>query len=343
MINIGETIAKTRKEKALTQEQLSEVFGVSVAAVSKWETGTAYPDITLLPKIAAFFDISVDRLLGYDMSKTEMNIDECLEKAEKMLSNNQRKEAIPYLANLAYKHPNNATVLIKYATAKWSSVYGSPKTEAHKKLFKEAEDILLSINRNGLTKKEHDMIAGSLYGLYIWDKKFDKVEKILEEQKPADSFCNFADYNGAEFWFYTHKGDMEKAREKYYAILEHTLLHESITFGHYHFYYDEPEKVIALNNKFIKTLEIFADEFSAYPYATISGLYESSAFAYCRLGKKDEALAEIEKMIDIAVKTGEQRESWLESFIKLANSGGRNDYDLIKDTPEFKKLTEKLK
>jgi len=80
MINIGEIIAKTRKEKALTQEQLSEVFGVSVAAVSKWETGAAYPDITLLPKIAEFFDISVDRLLGYDMSKAELNIDERLKK-----------------------------------------------------------------------------------------------------------------------------------------------------------------------------------------------------------------------------------------------------------------------
>jgi len=70
-INIGETISKLRKEKALTQEQLSEVFGVSVAAVSKWETSAAHPDIELLPKIAAFFDISVDFLLGCDRSKPE--------------------------------------------------------------------------------------------------------------------------------------------------------------------------------------------------------------------------------------------------------------------------------
>jgi transcriptional regulator with XRE-family HTH domain len=69
--NIGENISKLRKEKALTQEQLSEVFGVSVAAVSKWETSTAHPDIELLPKIAAFFDVSVDFLLGCDRSKAD--------------------------------------------------------------------------------------------------------------------------------------------------------------------------------------------------------------------------------------------------------------------------------
>jgi len=70
-INIGETISKLRKEKSLTQEQLSEIFGVSVAAVSKWETSTAHPDIYLLPKIAAFFDISVDFLLGCERNKAE--------------------------------------------------------------------------------------------------------------------------------------------------------------------------------------------------------------------------------------------------------------------------------
>ena len=259
MINIGEIISRTRKEKALTQEQLSEVFGISVAAVSKWETGTAYPDITLLPKIAEFFDISVDRLLGYDMSKAELNIGECLKKADDLLSNNQRKEALPYLADLAYKYPNNVKILVKYATAKWSSAYGTPKNEAQKKLFKEAEEILLSINRNGTTRQEHDLILNSLWGLYLWDKKFDKAEKILEELRPNGGFADF-DFDGAEFWYYTHKKDYEKAKEKYYYILRKNLLWEPLLYGYHHFYSDEPEKIKNLNNKFLKLCEIFADE-----------------------------------------------------------------------------------
>ncbi len=42
LIMIGEQIRILRKEKGITQEQLSEVMGVSVAAVSKWETGVSH-------------------------------------------------------------------------------------------------------------------------------------------------------------------------------------------------------------------------------------------------------------------------------------------------------------
>jgi transcriptional regulator with XRE-family HTH domain len=45
-------------------------MGVSKAAVSKWEKGQSYPDITLLPQLAAFFNISVDELLGYSPQLT---------------------------------------------------------------------------------------------------------------------------------------------------------------------------------------------------------------------------------------------------------------------------------
>ena len=60
---IGKFISDCRKEKKLTQKQLAEVLGVTNKAVSKWETGEGYPDITLLPQLAAELDISIDELL----------------------------------------------------------------------------------------------------------------------------------------------------------------------------------------------------------------------------------------------------------------------------------------
>ena len=322
-IAIGETIANIRKEKSLTQEQLSEIFGVSIAAVSKWETGVTYPDIELLPKIAEFFDISVDRLLGYDMSKLEMNLDECLKKADDLLSNNQRKEAIPYLANLAYKYPNNIKILVKYAEAKFRSVCGNPQTETHKKLFKEAEEILLSIKINGITRHDYNLVMNALYLLYLWDKKFDKAEKILNEFNS----------DGHDVWFYIHKGDMEKAKEKYYYLLEKTLLDNALIHGYYHIFYDNPEKIIDLNNKFIKVMEIFAKEL---PNNKISGMFEVNAFMYARLGKKDKSIAALEKYI-------EGYDDSYESFMDLINCDERKEYELIRNTDEFKKLVEKLK
>lgn len=60
----GELIQSLRKEKNITQKQLADVLNVSDKAVSKWECGLGCPDISLLNKIAEYFGIGVDVLLG---------------------------------------------------------------------------------------------------------------------------------------------------------------------------------------------------------------------------------------------------------------------------------------
>lgn len=59
---IGIVIKNLRKEKGISQESLAQAMGVSVQAVSKWETQCSYPDITLIPQIAEFFGVSIDYL-----------------------------------------------------------------------------------------------------------------------------------------------------------------------------------------------------------------------------------------------------------------------------------------
>ncbi|MGL4336039.1 MAG: helix-turn-helix domain-containing protein [Turicibacter sp.] len=63
-LKIGEVIAVTRKQKRLTQQQLADQIGVSNKAISKWENGDGYPDITNLPRIAQVLELSTDDLLG---------------------------------------------------------------------------------------------------------------------------------------------------------------------------------------------------------------------------------------------------------------------------------------
>jgi len=62
-MNIGANIAALRKEKGITQEALAEFVGVTGQAVSKWESGGS-PDTPLLPVIAEYFGVSIDRLFG---------------------------------------------------------------------------------------------------------------------------------------------------------------------------------------------------------------------------------------------------------------------------------------
>ncbi len=64
---IGSRIAELRKEKKITQEELAGVVGVSAQAVSKWERG-GVPDTELLPAIADYFGVTIDRLFGRELT-----------------------------------------------------------------------------------------------------------------------------------------------------------------------------------------------------------------------------------------------------------------------------------
>lgn len=72
-MDFGSKIAQYRKERNMTQEELASQFDISNQAVSKWETGQSYPDVQLLPKIADFFEISLDELFGREFISKEMD------------------------------------------------------------------------------------------------------------------------------------------------------------------------------------------------------------------------------------------------------------------------------
>lgn len=60
---IGSFLAENRKAKGFTQIEFAEKLGVSNKSVSRWETGDGFPDISLLPGLAAALDITIDELL----------------------------------------------------------------------------------------------------------------------------------------------------------------------------------------------------------------------------------------------------------------------------------------
>ena len=70
-LKTGEVICKRRKELGLTQNQLAKSLNISFQAVSKWENNSAYPDIEMLPKLAATLHTTVDALLGYESVVTD--------------------------------------------------------------------------------------------------------------------------------------------------------------------------------------------------------------------------------------------------------------------------------
>lgn len=112
-IELAENIRRFRKQRGITQEQLAEAMGVTVGAVSKWETGSSVPDIGLIIALAELFDTSVDSLLGYGLEKGALQ--RSLDELKEAFIHKRFDQAAPLAEKLLLKYPNNFEVVHKSA------------------------------------------------------------------------------------------------------------------------------------------------------------------------------------------------------------------------------------
>ncbi|MBQ8014717.1 MAG: helix-turn-helix transcriptional regulator [Clostridia bacterium] len=113
-IYFGENLKKLRKSKDLTQEAFADFLGMSFQAVSKWERGETYPDITMLPTIASFFGVTVDTLLGTDKIENEKKIKEYNEEYLRLCNERKYDEAKELMKKASHEFPGNYEILAKY-------------------------------------------------------------------------------------------------------------------------------------------------------------------------------------------------------------------------------------
>ena len=77
ILQFAERLKKRRLDRGMTQEELARAIMISPQSVSKWERGDGYPDITLLPRIANYFNTTIDALLGNDDVSKDLDEDNC--------------------------------------------------------------------------------------------------------------------------------------------------------------------------------------------------------------------------------------------------------------------------
>lgn len=224
-IHFGENLKKLRKSKDITQETLADFLGMSFQAVSKWERGETYPDITMLPVIANFFGVTVDSLLGTDSIEKETKIKEYQDKYSRLLSDGKVSEAKDMLRTAISEFPGNYNLLAKYLNALIHAQYD--------------DDYLISIKAE--VQRIYDNIQNYCTddGIRIWTKKL--MCRYLRD-------LSLIKNSGVDI------ADAEKILEQM-PIMQNTKDYEAM----YMYPHDDEKRAVACANGISEMLRLFGE------------------------------------------------------------------------------------
>lgn len=177
-LNIGEVIYRLRKEKGITQESLAKAVGVSVAAVSKWESKNSYPDITILPSIARFFNTNIDKLLSYEINISDNEVLELVKGFAELFEKDTTVNAIKACEDCIKQYPNNLFLKFRIGSLYMMSISSANIKDEADIILNKAID-LLEISSNSENKEISDASKYVLSSLYTMKKEEQKAEEIL--------------------------------------------------------------------------------------------------------------------------------------------------------------------
>ncbi|WP_051538318.1 helix-turn-helix domain-containing protein [Butyrivibrio proteoclasticus] len=217
-IKLNENIKKYRKSMNLTQEELAEAFGVTVGAVSKWESGSNVPDILTLMQLADFFSISVDVLLGYSMSSK--NVKDISDRLEALLHEDKYDEVIAEAEKALVRYPGNFKILTRCAGV-YHVVSGVKDSKEYRnKAIELYESSLRYVSQSDKPDQESFSIRFQIATL----NGRDNPAKSLEEFEKIN-YLGIADNNIANIL--RMMGKPEEAMETYTKVLVSILVKTS--------------------------------------------------------------------------------------------------------------------
>ena len=147
---IGDTIANLRKISGLTQLALAQKLDISDRTVSKWEKGQGYPDITIFPKLASLFGVSIDYLMLGEKKGISIagNI---ITDVIKNIETYPTQGMMTYVSDISYAVggcvPNTAIDLVKIDSSIPISAIGKVATDENGRY------VLSQLQRNGIDTK----------------------------------------------------------------------------------------------------------------------------------------------------------------------------------------------
>lgn len=174
---IGSKIKKLRRDKELTQEEVASHLGISFQAISKWERNDGYPDITILPALANYFEVTVDELLGMD----EIAADEKYQEINILWENNNRNglhhENVCLMKEALKTFPNNALLLVQLSTS--LETIGTT-TEEKQAYLRESVSVQEQILRYC---DDSEVRGATMFNICFAYDKLGEHDKALEQAK----------------------------------------------------------------------------------------------------------------------------------------------------------------
>ena len=300
-MDIGSAIKKLRLDRKITQEEVAEYLGISFQAVSKWETGTTMPDITLLPKIADFFGVRIDDLFSVDHEDELNRIEESLAHG---LSEQSYLYAKRILEASLQDDPDNVRALKLFARLHLMKTNDDlleagrmlERAMGHSPLDEEIFNLCRQV-RGGGVYKAHSDDDWFIRACQPYAKKFPQnfklmsclIEAMIRQRyfEKAEEYIQLMQLdNGKEYLRQVYLGDLELARgnlDNAKAIWN--TVAESDSMGQY----EVGERFNRLN-EYERAIKCFWNAFQAsVPPRYLDAVF-SLAFLYTKLGRKSEAI-----------------------------------------------------
>lgn len=212
-LSIGKNIQIKRKNMGLTQEQLATALGISVAAVSKWETGSAYPDITLLAPIARLLGITVDELLSFEAQLSKDEVMEICHQCAKLFEDADYDKAVSFAGEIIREYPNSGFLKFRLGYVLMMHIPCTPSEDEAVHLISRAEAML----REAAESKDitiREAALQSLSALLVQQERYDEALKALDGIRSSE-----IDPNQMKVSIYYAMGDYERAKQTAQKLL----------------------------------------------------------------------------------------------------------------------------
>lgn len=176
-LTIGNKIKELRRSRSLTQEEVAAHLGISFQAISKWERGDGYPDITMLPALASYFEVSVDDLLGINEIAAREKYDEINRAWEAGNAEGKNAENVELMRGALKDYPNDPLLLVQLSSS-LEKLGGSE--EEKRSYLRESAAVQEQILRYC---KDSEIRSATLFNICFTYQKLGEEDKALAEAR----------------------------------------------------------------------------------------------------------------------------------------------------------------